>query len=454
MGAGGCVVCHSNHGIKMPSVAMLSGPQAVCTQCHDATSAGGVAAADMAGMLKGLESSLDRSEQILKRARESGMEVSEAQLRLMEGRENLVKARVAVHAFNPAEVKKPVNEGMTIAEDTYRAGQSALKERDGRRIGLAVSLITILVTMLGLWLAIRNLEAKRMKTLAPIILLFLLPAIARSAGIEPLSSAEVCGHCHRAIHEAWKSSSHAQAMESPLFQDALEMATADFGSSGRKTCLGCHSPLIAQTNDAALQKKISWEGITCEYCHSMRDVNTTGPNPVAVLTLAIVKSGPMRETSGSPHGTVFSAVHTSSLVCAPCHEYKNAGGFPVLTTYSEWQASSYAREGKPCQSCHMARVAGDVRRSQDHPHRRSQNQPPPDARQPFVGTVDQRDQSKSLRCSRGRPVESHGRYRQPEGGPLLSDRFASSPTPPRSSHRRLFRRAPGAATHLRPPGCR
>jgi nitrate/TMAO reductase-like tetraheme cytochrome c subunit len=214
--------------------------------------------------------------------------------------------------------------------------------------------------MLGLWLAIRNLEGKHAKTAAPLILLLLLAGSAQGAAIEPLSSAEVCGRCHRAIHEAWKTSSHAQAMESPLFQDALEMTEADFGAAGRKTCLGCHSPLIAQSNDATLQKKLSWEGVTCDYCHSMRSVNTTGANPTAVLTLAVVKSGPMQETSGSPHGTVYSAVHTSSLVCAPCHEYKNAGGFPVLTTYSEWQNSSYAKEGKQCQSCHMGRVTGDV----------------------------------------------------------------------------------------------
>jgi hypothetical protein len=149
-------------------------------------------------------------------------------------------------------------------------------------------------------------------------------------------------------------------MESRLFQDALEMAESDFGAAGRKTCLGCHSPLITQTNDTGLQKKVSWEGVTCDYCHSMREVNTSGPNPAAVLTPSVVKSGPIQETSGSPHGTVYSSVHTSSLVCAPCHEYKNAGGFPVLTTFSEWQNSPYSKEGKQCQSCHMARVAGDV----------------------------------------------------------------------------------------------
>jgi hypothetical protein len=60
------------------------------------------------------------------------------------------------------------------------------------------------------------------------------------------------------------------------------------------------------------------------------------------------------------HGTAFSEVHTTALACAPCHEYRNSLGFPVLTTFSEWKNSSYAGKGKQCQSCHMYRVAGDV----------------------------------------------------------------------------------------------
>jgi predicted CXXCH cytochrome family protein len=361
MGAGGCVVCHSNHGIQRPTDGMLSGAKSVCAQCHDATSKGGVTAAEMAAMLGNLNTALDRADQVLTQARNSGMEISEAQLKQMEGREDLVKALVAVHAFDAAAVRKPVEAGLAIARETLKAGQGALKERDSRRVGLAFSLITILVTMLGLWIAIRNLEGRRARNVSPVIALLLLAAASASAaGIEPLSSAEVCGRCHRAIHQAWKNSSHAQAMESRLFQDALEMAQADFGAGGRKICLGCHSPLAAQNNDLSLQKKISWEGVTCEYCHSMRDVTFKGGNPVATISLAVVKSGPLKDTAPSPHGTVFSAVHTSSLVCAPCHEYKNAAGFGVLTTWSEWQNSRYAKEGKQCQYCHMSRVAGEV----------------------------------------------------------------------------------------------
>jgi hypothetical protein len=100
--------------------------------------------------------------------------------------------------------------------------------------------------------------------------------------------------------------------------------------------------------------------VTCEYCHSLREVSLKGPNPVANLAASLVKSGPLKETVPSPHGTIYSDVHTSALVCAPCHEYKNAGGFPVLTTYSEWAGSKYAKEGKQCQACHMSRVVGNV----------------------------------------------------------------------------------------------
>ena len=160
MGTGGCTVCHGNHGIHKPSPEMLAGAKSVCSQCHDADSAGGVAALRMASLIKGLDAALARSGQVLAKAQSSGMEVSEAELKQMEGHEALVKSRVAVHAFNVAAVEKTTGEGMTIAAATLRAGEEALKERDRRRYGLALSLFTILVTMAGLWLAIRSIEAR------------------------------------------------------------------------------------------------------------------------------------------------------------------------------------------------------------------------------------------------------------------------------------------------------
>jgi len=148
-------------------------------------------------------------------------------------------------------------------------------------------------------------------------------------------------------------------MESRLFQESLTFAEGDFGADIRKTCLGCHAPIAVKTGDLRLEKKVSWEGVTCDYCHSVRDVSLGEP-PKVVLTFAPVKSGPWKDSVSTAHGVAYSPLHASSRMCATCHEYKNAAGLPVLTTYSEWKTSSFASQGKQCQSCHMYRVAGDV----------------------------------------------------------------------------------------------
>jgi hypothetical protein len=163
MGLGGCVVCHSNHLVLKPSDEMLAGPKAVCSQCHELDSAGGKAAAEMARLIRGLDTDLDRSDEILGRARRLGMEVSEPLMREREGHEALVKARVAVHNFQVSSVNKPVNEGMAISLESYRAGGSALKESKFRRFGLAISLLAIAITIAGLWMTIRSIESKPQK---------------------------------------------------------------------------------------------------------------------------------------------------------------------------------------------------------------------------------------------------------------------------------------------------
>ncbi len=158
LGRGGCSVCHDHHRVRRPSVELLAGPRSVCVQCHQAGSPGAAAAAEMARLIRSLNTELDRSDAILAQAARDGMEVSEAQARQQEGREALVKARVAVHTARLAEVAARAREGLAIAAQTYRAGQDALRERDFRRWGLAVSLAAIALTLAGLWLRIRALE--------------------------------------------------------------------------------------------------------------------------------------------------------------------------------------------------------------------------------------------------------------------------------------------------------
>jgi hypothetical protein len=57
-----------------------------------------------------------------------------------------------------AAVSQVVQAGLATAAETRRAGENALKERDYRRMGLAIALLAILATMAGLWLALRTIE--------------------------------------------------------------------------------------------------------------------------------------------------------------------------------------------------------------------------------------------------------------------------------------------------------
>ena len=158
-GGGGCIVCHSNHGIHQPSTAMLVGPHAVCSECHDAGTAPAQTAAQMGAWIDALDRALRQSDTVLAHAEESGMEVSEAQMRVTDGREDLVKARLALHAMDPGEMRKPIDAGMAIATETLGAGQAALRERDYRRMGLAVSVILIGIAILAIRFLIRRIES-------------------------------------------------------------------------------------------------------------------------------------------------------------------------------------------------------------------------------------------------------------------------------------------------------
>ena len=190
-----------------------------------------------------------------------------------------------------------------------------------------------------------------------IALLALALLASRAGELQAPATAEICGRCHRTIHEAWKISSHARAAESRLFQDVLEMAEAEGGAGARRLCLSCHAPIAVHGGDMGMVKKVSWEGVTCDFCHSIREV-TWAANPKATVLFSTVRSGTIKEALSGAHRTAYSSVHSSSAVCAPCHDYRNSQGFPVLTTFTEWKATAHAAQGHPCQSCHMPRIKG------------------------------------------------------------------------------------------------
>ena len=156
----GCVTCHSNHRVVHPSDAMLGdGPQSVCTNCHTAGDTGYESARKIHAQLEQLDRAVERADAILNRAESSGMEVSQARLDQDQARDALTKARVTIHSFNAAKVNENVQAGLKLTDKDYQEGVRALAERDYRRMGLGVSLLTIVIVLVGLRLYTKQVES-------------------------------------------------------------------------------------------------------------------------------------------------------------------------------------------------------------------------------------------------------------------------------------------------------
>ena len=159
-GLPGCVTCHSNHGTLHPTDELIgTDEKAVCTQCHTEGDAGFVAAGKMKQQLVQLAGAIDGADQILSRAEQSGMEVSQASLDLVQARDVLTKARVTVHSFNVARIESEIKPGMETAAKDYDAGKKAMAEREYRRVGLGVSLVAIALVLVGFRLYLKQIES-------------------------------------------------------------------------------------------------------------------------------------------------------------------------------------------------------------------------------------------------------------------------------------------------------
>jgi predicted CXXCH cytochrome family protein len=159
-GLPGCVTCHGNHGILHPTDELIgTDEKAICTQCHTEGDAGFVAAGKMKQQLVQLAVAIDGADQILSRAEQSGMEVSQASLDLVQARDVLTKARVTVHSFNVARIESEIKPGMETAAKDYDAGKKAMAEREYRRVGLGVSLVAIALVLVGFRLYLKRIES-------------------------------------------------------------------------------------------------------------------------------------------------------------------------------------------------------------------------------------------------------------------------------------------------------
>ena len=164
-----------------------------------------------------------------------------------------------------------------------------------------------------------------------------------------------CGQCHADQYAQWRDSFHAHGMGPGLLGQLRDYAADD--REGHQACLRCHAPLAEQADALVAElagkdpegRGLHRQGLVCAGCH-VRQHTRYGP--------------PRRDGSTPqpgetlPHaGWQSTPAFQDARFCGACHQFDDDGyaleGKLLENTFTEWQASRYAREGVTCQNCHM-----------------------------------------------------------------------------------------------------
>ena len=159
MGEPECESCHGNHYIEAPTDDFVGvGDEAICMNCHGEGEPAYEVAATVHEEMTILKDAIAEAREEVDRASRAGMEISDAELALVDANQALVETRNLVHAFAIAPVREKVQEGLGIANGAREAGLAALAELDYRHRGLFVSVFFILLLVVGLYFKIKQIE--------------------------------------------------------------------------------------------------------------------------------------------------------------------------------------------------------------------------------------------------------------------------------------------------------
>ncbi|GAB4251322.1 MAG: hypothetical protein Kow00109_27080 [Acidobacteriota bacterium] len=134
-----------------------------CADCHGVdreASVGAASAFTLSSRFRELSRAIAAAQQLLLAARRGGVETRPTLEKLQSAYQAAVELEVLLHTFDASEGGEFTTkqaEGLELARAALTAGEDALAELRNRRRGLFVSLIFIGITLLGLYLKIREL---------------------------------------------------------------------------------------------------------------------------------------------------------------------------------------------------------------------------------------------------------------------------------------------------------
>jgi hypothetical protein len=181
----------------------------------------------------------------------------------------------------------------------------------------------------------------------------------------------------------WRASMMALSAADPYWQAKLRFETAQTPAAAKAIedkCLSCHAPMQQYETRAggglqfAALNAVGAQGVSCTVCHQIDPANLGKPVSFSAgfeINTRREIYGPHRNPFPMPmrmhtgRTPTFSAHMLDSALCGACHTLltptldaagNQTGEFLEQATYLEWASSSYPKQGKSCQSCHLPRL--------------------------------------------------------------------------------------------------
>jgi len=196
---------------------------------------------------------------------------------------------------------------------------------------------------------------------------------------------QACGTCHSWQYAEWIGSRHARmADHGHVTWERARMLRSGVGAPD--DCAACHQPAhAASTGDGAYLPRGVLASNHCDFCH--KATHTADPARSGVFgSLVLARPDPLvRDRPGDIHrvfgpspdvsyaymGASFDPAHSTSWLCAGCHQGGGVPGRAKVDTFEEWKTWAASREDerfRSCQDCHMpgASTINDQGKPIDH----------------------------------------------------------------------------------------
>lgn len=188
-----------------------------------------------------------------------------------------------------------------------------------------------------------------------------------------------CQTCHPKHFAEWRTSMHAYAQHSPVFQAFNAYVLEGTGGTVGTFCDRCHTPIGISAGESpilpnAQRPPEALDSVSCMVCHSQHANNAEAsgliPVPIPGDPEPVVygpyfgadepgaPADPTQVLIKTPHVSRHSPLFTSARLCGACHDVFTPDGFRIEEAYSEWKNGPYARRGLVCQNCHMGPEPG------------------------------------------------------------------------------------------------